>query len=275
MTVIIGINWYTEMLVLADTRVSWPNQSRPPEDILRKLYTITDHRKTAVLGFSGNIQAAQFVMQYLMEKKFRHIRRKLVIERLKDNLRFWLEEVATTKLSPEARGSLSFMLCGLEPYRPPFLGKNPEKVLTSHLMNQEIHLYIYRIAKDSGKVNMTKYRNIAITGSGKDMSQEVVEEIHQAIHFGFDQPNIHWARSMIVTQQIAEIFKKSEYNMSVGGPFQTIRITPEGVTEFYTWPPDLEYYDVEVLREPNLTTIYNPKQNKTYKLYPIWGLPPL
>ncbi len=273
MTVIIGINWFTEMLILADTRISWENQSRPPEDKLLKLYKYrTANGKTIVFGFSGNIEGIKKVMQELMEKKFPSIKERLFIEKIKDDLLIWLREI-TPKLPLNER-KLSFMLCGFEPYRPPFFGKNPEKILVKHLMNQETYFYIYNRDKN-GNMGIQRSRSIAITGSGKNMSREIVNEIGKAIRFGFDQPNLHWARAMLVTQRIAEAFKKSKYDTSVGGPFQTIRITPEEVTEFYTWPPDLQYYDVEIIQEPNITRIYNPRQNKTYNLYPIWSLPPL
>ena len=274
MTVVIGINWYTEMLILADTRVSWTDESRLPEDILRKLYILGDHRKTAVLGFSGQIAAAQTIMKYLIEMKFQHMRRRFVIDRLKDDLRTWIEEVSIQKISPKDRSSLSFILCGLEPYRPPFFGKNSEKMLSSHFLNREVHLYVYKIHADSGRVSINKHQDVAIIGSGKEMRNEILGELNKTIGFGFQQSNLHWARALITTQRIAELFKQSEYDMSVGGPFQTIRLTPERAEERYTWPPDLDYYDVQVTKDKDVTTIYNPRQEKTYMLYPLWNLPP-
>ena len=52
MTAVVGINFLSEVIMIADTRVSWPNNLLPPEDALQKLYVIRSPRtptKAAIL----------------------------------------------------------------------------------------------------------------------------------------------------------------------------------------------------------------------------------
>lgn len=269
MTVIVGFSWLSEMVMIADTRVSWPNSTRPPHDILRKLYKIGDTRKSVVLGFSGDLSAAKTIITYLKDRKFKHLRRRFVIARFKDDLRTWIEQAATHNLSPELRDKVRFMLCGVEPSRHPPIHRDGRVVGVLNV--PECHLYVYTIGKNSGHVMVSERRNFAVIGSGQDLENEIREKMKELIHFGFDQPNLHWARVFILSDIVASLFKERQSD-TVGGPFQTIRLTKDGLQEFYLWPPGVEDKNVEVQQDKRQTTIFNSALNEQYSLYPIWEL---
>jgi hypothetical protein len=153
-TVVVGFNWLSEMVMIADTRVSWSGSMRSPQDILKKLYVIQSPSKAAVLGFSGDVHAAKTVMVHLKDHKFQNYSRPFVMANLKDDLGRWIEEVTATKLRPETRANLKFMLCGIEPSRHPPV-KRDNKVV-GFLTVPEAHIYVYTVGKDSGKVMVSK-----------------------------------------------------------------------------------------------------------------------
>lgn len=272
MTVIIGINWFSEMVMIADTRMSWVDGSHPPQDIVRKLYKIGNQQKSVVFGFCGNLKAAKTVLLYLKQRKFENLKRRFVIATFKDNLRTWLEEAILASLTSEERTSLKFMLGGIEPFRPPYSLDSNGKVLIGHLINPEVHLYVYSIKKDSDKVTVSHYKQFAIIGSGKGLAPKIQQQIKQTIEFGFNQPNLHWARAELLGQITASLFKSSPFDDSVGGPFQVIRITPQGLYESYIWPPGSEHINIQIRDDSKKITIVNSSSNLSYTLYPVWEL---
>jgi len=84
MTLVVGFNWISEMVMIADTRVSWQGTQLSPSDSLLKLYGIQGNSKSAVLGFCGDLQAARAVLVHLKDRKFQNYSRPLVIAQLKD-----------------------------------------------------------------------------------------------------------------------------------------------------------------------------------------------
>ena len=269
MTVVVGFNAFSEVVMIADTRVSWPNNTRPSQDVLQKLYPIVGSRKAAVFGFCGNIEAAKTVMVHLKERKFKRIERHFVIVTLKDYLQRWIEEVTTTQLEPEARAKLSFILGGIEPSRHPPIKRGTK--ITGFLRFPEVHIYVYTVNEDNGKVAVSKRSGFAVIGSGRELEKEIEKKVYQGIRFGFKQPNLHWARTFLIGDVIASLFKENQ-SVTVGGPFQTIRITPTGLEESYIWPPNAKWKNVEIQREATKTTIYNPVSNEKYTVYPVWEL---
>jgi len=272
MTVVVGFNWLSEMVMIADTRVSWPHGTLPPQDNLIKLYTFRDHQgKAAVLGFSGKICAAKAVLVYLKQRVFPNYGRPFIMATLKDNLQGWIERVVTTKLTPEARAELKFVLCGAEPSRHPPVARNGKVV--GFLSVPELHLYRYVIAKNSGRVMVSRNCGFAIIGSGQQLEKEIHQKVNQTIRFGFASPQLHWARAALISDVIALMFRDRPSD-KVGGPFQTIRVTANGISEHYTWPPVGGSANVQVQRVGGRLTIRNRESGETYDLYPIWNLPP-
>jgi hypothetical protein len=272
MTAVVGINFLSEVIVVADTRVSWPNNTLPPEDVLQKLYRIRSPRtpaKAALLGFAGNISAIKIVAQHLGTNKFQSYKRPLVMVSLKDDLRGWIEE-ATTTLEPGTREGLRFMLCGIEPSRSLSIKKGNTMIQSKQIL--ETHIYVFQVNSSTGKVKVLKRNDLAVIGSGAQLRRKLKSRILPAIRFGFNQPNLHWGRAHLVGEIANEIFQNSSIE-GIGGPLQVGRITSEGVRLDYIWPRSLESKDIQVSQDEQKTILYNPSVGKTYTLYPIWALP--
>lgn len=271
-TVVVGFNCLSEIVMVADTRVSWQDDARPPTDILQKLYAIRRQGKAAVFGFSGNVPAARIVMDYVVRHRLRNYRRarRFVLTRLKDDLRRWIEEVAQDRLQPAERGWLKFMLCGILPSRHPQLKRNG--MIVGSMPYPESHIYVYTVAKDSGKVHVKRQPMFAVIGPDRGTERDLRTKVQPLIRFGFGAPQLHWGRAVLIGEVIASMFKDRQSEI-VGGPFQAVRITPEGLETHYIWPPDTEHKNVEVRDDGARVIVYNPALKAEYTLYPIWDLP--
>ncbi len=272
MTVILGCNWFTEVIMMADSRISWEDHQRPPQDTLRKLYTLSDSNKSAVLGFCGDIQAAKIVMLYLIEQKFQSYKRHFVLSQFRDELGQWIEEVAKSKLTPRQRTTIKFMLCGIEPTRHASISKDGKVIGTLPFV--EAHIYVYRIGRN-GKVECDKRpRLFAVIGSGKKLESIISKKLQKMISFGFDTPQLHWGRAVVGGEVLANIIMENEeVSATVGGPFQVIRITPAGLETHYIWPPGQDGRNVDIQYDNSKVVIYNPSTQEKYILYPVWDLP--
>lgn len=273
MTAVVGVSLLSEVIMVADTRLSWPGTSAPPEDILQKLYAIPcprNENKVAVLGFSGAIQAAKAVMIHLGKDKLQNYSRPLIMVNLKDQLKRWIEEVTMTNLSAESRRGLSFMLCGLEPSRAATIRKG--NVLVKYPQLMETHIYIFRVSQDTGTVEVLRKGGFTVIGSGAELRRDLARKVPPLISFAFNQPNLHWARAHLVGQVVNAVFEHGSVP-TVGGPFQVARITAEGLFCEYIWPGSMQPTKVEVTQEGQKTIVYNPDRNETYTLHPVWSLP--
>lgn len=291
LTVVAAFNWFSEVVVIADTRVSQrvkvirPDFPESPQDFLKtwdclkKLYSIQSPRspeKAAVLGFSGDIRAAKTVIVHLSKYKFQNYKRRLVMANLKEELRRWIEEATVSKLEPRARGGLKFMLCGIEPSRH-MSGKrrNGKTVIftVGSLPTSEAHIYIYTVNKDSGKVTVSKRLGSAVIGSGRRLKREIMKKANGALKFGFRHPHLHQGRAFLISHIVGLMFEENQSIKDVGGPFQAIRITPNGLIDMYVWPPSAKHHNVEVRHEGARSTIFNAVLGEEYTLYPVWELP--
>ena len=273
MTAVVSVSFLSEIIMVADTRVSWPSTPLPPADILQKLYAISSRRtqqKVAVLGFSGAIQAAKAVMIHLGKDKLQNYSRPLIMVNLKDQLKRWIEEVTMTNLSAESRRGLSFMLCGLEPSRAATIRKG--NVLVKYPQLMETHIYIFRVSQDTGTVEVLRKGGFTVIGSGAELRRDLARKVPPLISFAFNQPNLHWARAHLVGQVVNAVFEHGSVP-TVGGPFQVARITAEGLFCEYIWPGSMQPTKVEVTQEGQKTIVYNPDRNETYTLHPVWSLP--
>jgi hypothetical protein len=94
MTVIIGADYGSEILVVADTRVSFQKKYNiPPKDQLIKLIGIKFFRRQAVLGFSGNVPFAKQVIELLRI----HAKHSKSCGDLKEDFRRWIEDAVRMK----------------------------------------------------------------------------------------------------------------------------------------------------------------------------------
>jgi hypothetical protein len=259
--------------MIADSRVSWEHNQYPPQDNLRKLYTFSHAKKSAVLGFCGDLQAANTIMCFLMEHKLRSYKRPFILSEFKDDIGGWIEEIAKTKLPPEKRTKVKFMLGGIEPSRHPPILKNGQVIGYTPFI--EAHIYTYSISNNGNVHYNARPQGYDVIGTGQELEQEIAKKVKDTITFGFYTPQLHWARAVVMGEAIAACIKKDEkISETVGGPFQVIRITSEGLETHYIWPPDMGDRNVEVQHSKSRTIIYNPSTKENYTLYPVWRLLP-
>jgi len=273
MTLVAGFNWFTETVIMADTRVSWVRSQRPPKDILRKLYTFGDSRKSIVLGFStDDLRGVVNVMSFLMLEKLVHYKRRWAVAQIKEELRGWIEEAACSMLTPVQRRSTRFMLCGIEPSRHPPLRKNGK--VFSFTPFVESHVYVYQISEKGSVYVNSKPKRFAVIGKGSKVSGEILREVKNAMRFGWGQQNLQWARAVLIGDIVSKVVQdEKEVSASTGGPFQVIRIAPTGLETQYVWPSGDLDKNVEVRYEGSKVIIRNPSLDHEYVLHPIWEFP--
>ncbi|MBN2267219.1 MAG: hypothetical protein JW725_02655 [Candidatus Babeliaceae bacterium] len=272
MTVVIGFNWLTEVVMLADSRISWEDHQHPPQDILQKLYRFGDSNNSVVLGFCGDLLAARKVIFFLVASKLRKYKRPFVVSQFGDELVRWIEQAARSELTPKQRTNIKFMLCGIEPSRHPPILKDGK--IIGHTSFVEAHIYIYTISKN-GKVDCDKRPKwCAVIGTGNELECAITNKLEEARKFGSNEPQLHWARAIVGGEAIAQVIAESErVSVTVGGPFQVVRITTKGLETHYIWPWDIENRNVEVQDDNSKIVLSNPSIKEKYILYPIWELP--
>ncbi len=115
-------------------------------------------------------------------------------------------------------------------------------------------------------------RNLAIIGTGKALEQDVANRLKNALGFALDQSNLHWARAVVIGEAVADLISKDKaLSETVGGPFQVVRITANGVETHYIWPLDGGDRNVEVRPDESNIIIRRPSTDESYTLHPVWA----
>ena len=136
----------------------------------------------------------------------------------------------------------------------------------------ERHIYTYRVDKE-GCVTKAKRQGFGIVGSGSSLRAGVTKAANDILNFGLTMPALHWARANLLGQAVATEFAKHPRMRGVGGPFQVVRVTAEGLDTQWIWPAPDVHVNVEVRAERNATTVINAETHKTYRLSTVWALP--
>jgi hypothetical protein len=264
MTVVVGINYLDEILVIADTRVSYSNGTYDQSLGVKKLLILGNVDKVAVVGFSGPIEVGKQVFKYLIQHKHPQ-RRRFVIETFKDDLARWIQEAASALPIEKLKGS-SFMLAALEPSRRLPMKRRGQIVPSPFI---ESHLYTYRYT-ESGRLQVERHRNFAVIGSGKELESTIVDKAKALINFGRKMPNFRLTRAIVVNEVISSLFK-DKGSKTVGGPYQVVRIAPPPKPSqlIYQWL-DIDDADVVVNNIGDTTIMENQKTGERYELISIW-----
>ena len=116
-TAVTAINHLTEMIVISDTRVSYPDKTYKEGYGLKKLSIIKspDRRTILIFGFSGQLSIIKPIIEGLMPKILNY-GRKFVIAHLSEEICKWIQEITTTLPTKQAPATY-FTLSGLEPLR--------------------------------------------------------------------------------------------------------------------------------------------------------------
>ena len=267
MTLVVGVDYDDEILVFADTRVSFRGNPtvRPLVDRLIKLVTVRFGERTAVLGFSGNVDKAKAVVESLRRKaKYYSSSGDLPLD-----FKVWMEEAVRMR---QDRHRLKFMLCDLDPDR--------DGRLHEYTINENGHVELTQpepvemLSIDSdGKLRHGSRSVLSIIGSGKSQKKQIAEACLQSVRSskGFKSYEAFSdVRAGMAEGIISTVFRDIG-SSTVGGPFTIFRIRPnEIVGPQYTWPA-LDVPQKIQVREENLKTIiHNLGTNETYDLYTIF-----
>ena len=264
MTVVVGVDYLDEILVIGDSRVSYPNGQYEANRGLKKLLVFGNKNKVAALGFAGHINGARVVIGNLMRKLTPNYKRPLVIAHLKEDMRKWIQEVVIELPSAELEG-LSFILCALEPSRRRPLRRG-EVIVPSPFPERHICIYSVNSRK---QVEMRDGGPIAVIGSGRELESNIQHQVSHLINFGRGAPNFQMNRLTVAHDVISLMFHDLN-SSSVGGPFQIIRIVPppSKSQEIYMWFPEAP--EVEVEHKRDMSIMRNRRTGETCTLFPIW-----
>jgi len=262
MTVIIGADYGSEILVLADTRVSFGKESgTPPKDQLIKLIGVDFFGREAVLGFSGNIAYAKRIIESLC-RRAKYFRSS---GNLKEDFRRWIEDTIRMK---RERHHIQFMLCDFD-------------------LADEAHIYVYDVKK-SGEVRIQPQGTIEIIdpgghpgrgkvtviGSGGKLKQKIYETTLRP--FGdprkYDDYEAYSQVRMLMVEGIIASEFEDMGSQDVGGPFTIMRLRPNAlIGPTYTWPIGSgDTSDVQFTEEGKRVILSKPSTGKKYVLYSVF-----
>src|SRR5262245_43018941 len=104
MTAILAIDFYYQIVVIADCRVSWQGGSYKPQDNLQKVYPFGP---TGVLGFSGDIYSAQVIFRDIKDKAA-HLSLPPSAQILVDDISNWARD-SYSSISPAMQNPVELM----------------------------------------------------------------------------------------------------------------------------------------------------------------------
>ena len=260
MTLIVGADYGSEILMIADTRVSVDEKyGIPPKDMLRKLVFIDFFQRRAVLGFSGNIYAIKKIIESV-SRKAKYFKSS---GSLKEDIQRWIEEAIKME---RQRHHLQFMLCDFD-------------------ATEKSHIYVYE-TKENGEVQLQLQGTINIVGPGGHPGRGKVavigsgsklkRRIHETTLMSSGNPKKYKnfeaysnVRALMATDIIAAEFEDIK-SKDVGGPFVMARIRPnECIGPHYLWPDRVDSSDVQVTMDNEKTVLYKPSTNEKYILFSI------
>lgn len=279
MTAIIAIDYLTEILIIADTRISTIMNGKQKYVVnwgLKKLTPIIspDGQTVLVLGFSGDVKLARKVFKFLfVDKKISTYSRRFVISHIKDDIFKWISEFVESEWAkPNTYSLTNFLLCGLEPkLNRPLRDINGKSVKWPFTPFKPSHIYTYSIS-NSGKVLLKNHKPMAIIGSGKYEQEEKINEIRERlIGFGRGDTEMDNIRAWQVMREIAFTFEDAN-SKTVGGAFQVIRLSipSKNNVEIWRWmaTPGSTPENVEVIDKND--TIIMKTRTKKFTIDPIW-----
>lgn len=282
MTAIIAFNYITEILVIADTRVSYPTaKEKLKYDGLHGLRkTVPIHNKEdgniAILGFSGEVSFAKALFRYLLvEKKLNNYQRPFVIEQLHEDIRKWIIEFR--RQGRVTNNHLFQMLfAGFEPKRKIPFQDQAGKPISPSFDFRECHLYVYTVTETGNVQTRRETGSYAVIGSGQNEAPTDIEEIYtQWIGFGRGHPEHDIHRAWAVGNWISHAFETIG-SRTVGGPIEILRLVPPPYETSTLWlwepggmtgpPPTLKVVD----QSDGTILIENSKNGQEMTIYPIW-----
>lgn len=262
MTVVIGVDCGAEILMLADTRVSYgAGGNCAPKDQLVKLIGVTFADREAVLGFSGNILYIKSILESLRIRA-KHYRSS---GSLREDFRKWIVEIIRMK---HPMHHVQLMLCDFDPAD-----------------TARIHLYD---VKASGDVQLKPQNTVDIVDRGGQRGRGIVAVIgsgsrlkpmiYEAALGSFGDPDKYdsfdaYSRvRMLMIEALAASEFEAAGSADVGGPFAIARLRPNGlIGPSFTWPyGGGDSSDVQFTVQGSKNVLWKPSTDERYTLYSIF-----
>lgn len=267
-TLVFGFNGLNEVILVADSRVSFDNNLEP-KDILLKVYSFVGIHPPMALGFSGRLSAIKRVMEFLSKEKLRNPPKRVVVPEFAQRLRGWIEHIVKTEISQPERKGLAFLLGGLEPGRPPKSYKQDGSY--SYLNLPSGYLYRYNVNPTTGGVTISANGPALAIGSGADIIRELERKGMEYLSAGFGNEFAPAFRATIIASDIASTYRNL-HSRTVGGPFQLVRLTPSRHYEAPIFAPEENKGDPIVNQASGVRQLSFPDLGEIYPLYSIYQL---
>jgi len=214
MTVIIAVDFFTEICILSDTRVSYQDRYDTTKGLNKVFPIISPNMKIqACLGFAGDVSLAQKIFRFLFKDNQYNDKLSSIAD-LRDYIKDGIEHVITDKRKFNDKRLLSFVLCALHADERRF----------SNLFNQS-QIYSYEVSMKKEKkeeiVSVTEQKHVAVIGSG-DVKIDKIKKIREQIintQIGGDYDSVYLDRTWSLLRDTANIY---DGWASVGGAFQII-----------------------------------------------------
>lgn len=278
MTIVIGLDYFDETVIISDTRVSWGTQLYlNSHGIEKTIPLIMKDGKLVMISYAGPLRGALQVITALQNRTANYGRR-LVLEEFKTNIQQWISE-ALVSIDPQFSKELSFLITGLENARLRHLVDKNGKLLREFGL-PESHIWAYRVTP-SRKVILdkpSKYkRMVTMIGSGKKKVERLEQHARDIMgafrgNQGADSSPIMRAyAATVLLSGMLEDDKRQDLalRMSVGGVYQFYRIAfpQEETRPYYFWPNSSEH--LVVTPYSNLTRIQKATSGEEYFIMPL------
>lgn len=267
MTVVSAANFFSELTVLTDSRVSANGQPIRTDYGLLKMVPI-ENRATGtvfILAFSGYLSGIEPLLSFVLPKLM-NSKRRFVLAHLKDDLVKWISEAALQSLDKPI-STTNFLLCGLEALKRQLLVD--QEGLRSVSPFHDPHIYLYSIT-DKGRVSVKGYGSGIVIGSGSELQHEITFLAHDLLSAGRSSTHGEEFRALIFCYTIAQRFREAQVS-TVGGPY-LVGISRPGYFRDYFWWPDEQPNSNALLLErlQSNVKITNTLNNRTCELLHIW-----
>lgn len=263
MTLIFGFNGITRAFLISDSRVTLQGRTIQTQDRLIKIYPISPNPALAI-GFSGNVAGAKKVLDFALGERVSELSRRAVIPEFAEKLSHWINYCATHRLSAN-ESELSFLLAGVEGTRSVPLRRQDGSIGSSGL--PEIYLYTYHLFHGR-KLTPVRQGLEAIIGSGTELSGDVKKIAQELIGFGIGSGIKDDFRGPVISMSLASLFAQRGIG-SVGGPFQSLELSRQGVRPGFHLAPEEMGEDFEVKAKDDIVSIRVPSKGIDYRLSSI------
>jgi hypothetical protein len=236
MTIIAALDFFQEIIVIGDTRVSYGDQFVANYGI-KKLVVIGLEKIAVGFGFCGPILPAKKVIADLTRNPIKPDPKVFSIDLIHYILKLRIQESLVNFKYEEVKG-LAFLFAAFDPHnlRPVYTDDTHTK-LAGHVDFNQRYFIVYQVQEDMSVISIKPNARIVAIGSGKKEIATVGEYSLNLLNMGFNTPDDSATRNdraYLISLKLLERFELIK-SATVGGPFEVLRITRSGWQGFYAW----------------------------------------